>query len=354
MRGGRRRATLESVKNVFWALLFAVALWLVMAQSEQTTREVDVTLNVAPPTGANVNYMTRLNQPPAARVMVRGPRTILERLNEGPYEAIYKVPESTDLGLKTYAVKDFEFHLPPGVEVERTGLQPPEIKVELAQRQVDELAVEANLVRDLPEGWEIESESLEPSSLRASGSIEEMARNPKLTTTQVSLRKLLERADFDPHIDTPKTFEQKVQAQAPEGSGINILDSHPLTLRVKVRPKPKEKEIDIAPAYHFAGPVFPGLPYKLRPQIPAKDKVHMRVGGPEFMLMDAQIEATKALFVVYVEIRPDDIPKGKLELGTTYTFNVHVIPPSGIKVLSNDEKFRVVVDPMDDSTVGGK
>jgi hypothetical protein len=116
---------------------------------------------------------------------------------------------------------------------------------------------------------------------------------------------------------------------------------------VKIRPKPKERELEIAPAFHFAGPTFPGLAYKLRPALPGKDKVKMKVSGPEDSLRDSQVETTKASFIVYVDIRSEDIPKGKLELGATYTFNVRVIPPPGIKVLSYEDKFRIVVDPIE-------
>ena len=352
----KRRAAFESLKNVFWAFLFAVALWLVMAQSEMTTRDVYVRFIVSAP-GMNVSYGTARNQAPVERVTVRGTRTSLERLGEGEYEATYPVPATSELGPKTYAARDFVFHFPEGVDVDKTVLA-REITVDLAKSKEDELAVEPNLVRDAPEGWEIESVDVEPKFVSASGSIEEMAKNPKLTTQpQVSVKLALERNDFDKHSGAAKEVEQKVSVVPPDGTGINILDKRPVTLRIRVKPKPKERELELSPAFHFTGPVFPGLPYRLRPALPGKDKVKVRVSGPENDLVDSQVEATKARFVVYVEIRSEDIPKGKQDVGKMYTFPVHVIPPPGseIKVLSFDDNFRIGVDPVEtETTPGGK
>src|SRR4051794_35946173 len=136
----KRKALIEKVKNVFWALFFAIALWLVMVQSEQRPEPATAILTVNAP-GVNVKYMTPNGQRPEVQVTLRGSATDLGRVDRTHVEAVYNVPEGTEMGQKTYAAKDFEFQLPPGVEVDKTVLR-EEVRVELAKRKTDLLPID--------------------------------------------------------------------------------------------------------------------------------------------------------------------------------------------------------------------
>jgi len=342
----RGRAVIESAKNIVWAAIFAVALWLVMVQREQTTMKADARLEVIPPSGVNVKYLPD-NLNPTIEVTLRGSEIALARQRGKQVTATYKIPDATALGLKTYPVKFFTFQLEPGVDVDRSALT-EEVQVDLAALTTDQLLVEPDLERALPEGWVLESVEVEPKTLEAAGPTDEMNKGYRLKTQPLSLQRILEQRDFDARSLAPQTFVvEPVGVVPPARSGITIRDRRPVRVRLRIVPKPIERDdVYIAPAFHFEGPLFAGFPYRIVPTAKSLDKVKIRVSGPELELADAGIEKTKKNFVVFVTVPVEQIVKSDAALAdgsppVLPSLEVTVIPPPGITVLEYHPKHML-------------
>ncbi len=341
-----RKAVFENLKNLVWALIFAIALWLVMVQSEQTSQGVDATFHVlAPGREINVKYLTPENRPPTFSVTLRGTQQALGRL-ESAVVAEYDIPPGNiEPGPRAYPTRNFEFRgLPIGVTVDRSSLT-QEIQVELARRKTEQLRVDLQYdYSGLPDKWEVAAGSVDPPTLNASGSVEDMERDPEIRTELIMLGSVLRRMRFDEKTLVERDVSQPVAVSAP--GGITILDTRQVVARFRLRPKKTERELDLAPKLLFPGPVFPGVPFKLTPFPEGTSRVRVKVSGPDALLSDQALETTKARFHVFVEIPADVLAKAKL--GDRFgPIEVKVIAPEEIKLLTAPDppSFRFIFEP---------
>lgn len=351
------RSLWESLKNVFIALIFAVGLLLVMVQTEQQTRDIRATFSVQATGGVSVRYLTDSGQPPTFDIKVRGPNSALQRLED--ITATLRLPATTELNERSFSLKDFEPQgLPPGVYVDQTN--PSDVvKVVLSRLVEDELLIEPDVDRTLPEGWEVVDDvvTVEPRAVRASGPVEEMSRPtpPRLRTPQVSLMKILERERFDASMRSFPILEQVVAVQPPEKSSITLLGARTAKVSAQIRLKPLEYELELNPTLAFPWPGFAGLPFKLVPGIPGRDVVRLKVRGPEIDFKEKALEATKARFTVLAKAPLDLLQRKKGDAKEVYDFSVEVIAPQGFTIVSGPESKTISfrLEPLSQETTPG-
>jgi hypothetical protein len=234
--------------------------------------------------------------------------------------------------------------------VDRSSLT-GEVTVELAKLKADLLAVEVNMDDTLQQGWEVAERTVEPRIVKASGPVEVMQSFPRLKTERLVLMNLLERQGFDPESRTAQEFEQSVQVLPPANSKITIDEARTVRVRIKIHPSPMQRDdVDIAPSLLFPGPTFVGFPYKLTLLPTEPPKVRLRVRGHELMLLNPQIDATKAQFAVFAKV-PEGLlaDLGRLAAGGSLPpFEVEVRAPLGITVLDYQPKrLSYSLDPID-------
>jgi len=346
----RKRVILDNVQNVAWALVFAIALWLVMVQSQQRSAQIPAYLTVEATGGINVKYLDA-TQRAIEKVTVKGSAGDIAAMSRN-VQGVYRVPEADPMGVRKFQAKDFEFRLGPGLEVDKAALT-AEVDVELAKEKAGRLAIELNFDEKLPEGWELDGvPTIEPRELDAVGPIDVMSRKPepRLRTEPISLESILQKFDFDPNLRREYPCTQKVNVFAPPDTGISFRGDAKLgeaKFSFKVRPKPRDVDIELSPSFHFAGPVFPGVPFKLKPR--TGQRVTLHISGPELDLLDTTIEATKAAFTVIGRPKAEFFEKNKLKVGAILRFDITVIPPPGIRIITGPEPKELLYDviPMD-------
>jgi hypothetical protein len=339
----KKRDVIESAKNVIWAFVFALALWLVMVQSQQKTENQRVQFNVLPGSkGINVKYVPT-DSPPRDSIQVRGSASDLARRKIDLAQAHFILPEDQKMGINRIPYSRFKFILDPGVAVDEGALT-GEVEVELAKEERRRLAIDIDMDDKVPPGWMIQEAVLEPRELEAVGPIDLMSKDPppKLRTEHVSIEAVLSKFNFDRLVLEEKSYPVNVSVRPPDDSGIKC-DARPVKLLLTVKPKPKEAQFELEPSFFFSGPTLEGLPFKLTPY-GKPDKVTVRVSGHELDLIDAVLPTTKAKFVVFVRVKREDVKADAIPL-----FDVVVVPPPGIELLGEPDprSLRFKVEPLD-------
>jgi hypothetical protein len=356
----KRREVYDKVKNIFWAAAFAVVLWLVMVQSQQQTRTAMAEFEVIAPPRLNVAYSPE-NKKPRAPITVKGSPAALMQLPQTVL-AIHEMPKDTSPGHYQVLFRNFNFGtLPAGIDVDTASLI-GDVTVDLDKVEEKRLPIHPSLdLTNLPTGWEVARQEVDPPTWRASGPEDVMKKQgQQLTTAPVVLADVLDVYKFDPLRLEEQALEIPLELRKPtDAPKINFAsppEHRPVLLRVTLRPKQREVQIEIPPTFVFSGPRLDGFAYRLEPS--SLERIKLTIAGPDDDLREGQLEATKGK--IFALIRLDklvaEIREGKTP-SPVNTFEFEVITPPEIKVVSptdaKDRIYRVKIAPAEPTTRPG-
>lgn len=247
-----------------------------------------------------------------ARISVRGPRPLIERLRTTPQQLNFDYPPGEPM-VFSLSVDRHQLSLPAGVEL--VDVEPESIAVELDRVITRDVPVQLDLGSVVPEGYLLSESSVTPSTVALSGPEREMERLPVVRTEHIDLSEVREERALD------------VRLQLPEG----FLKAQPdvLAAKISVKPIPAQRVFDKIPVGPHAPPGFAGT---VEPS-----KVRATLVGPKELLDQLQNSE--------VELRAatNGLSEGRHETG------IEADLPNGVLLFATDPK-KVIVTLMKEGT----
>lgn len=336
-----RKNAVESVKNALWALGFAVGIWYIANENISEEAPITVRLRVEPPKkGITVTYLDASTNEaitaPEATLFVRAPRNVLNdkaQWREGVYE--FKTLPDLNADHPLNVASQFRFGFPPEVEIREAT--PSSIKVRLSEVLRKQLGIDLKIApASVPEGWLVDSWTLRPWSIWASGPKEEMQRNPRFTTAEINIQEQLALQGWSPTQgrDPPVLEVSLRDLLVPPAPGIRGEES--AIAYIKLKAAPSEVEFtNIQPALVMP---LPGLPYKFEPRNPF---ISFTVRGPaqELAALVRKHEDGTAPIPVYAVLSPEK--QKQLHVNKTLQLDVRVYLPPGLECVQKELTYDV-------------
>ena len=199
----RLLAMLKPLILYAWALLIAVILWVQVHGEGEGSLSLDVALQVQ---GLPENMVIVNNLPNQVRLTVKGLQARLKVLQAGDIFVPLNARDLSNPGVIKRPLSPEDIHLPAGLVVE--SIQP-----DVVQLQVDRIVTRTVAVHpqfDLPQGWHVETVSVEPVLARLQGP--EVWLEALNTVETVPLRLELK----------PGAFELEADIATPAGKAVHL------------------------------------------------------------------------------------------------------------------------------------
>ncbi|MFN8389676.1 MAG: CdaR family protein [Bdellovibrionota bacterium] len=236
-----------------------------------------------------------------ARVIVRGPRPLIEQAQGGNQRFILDYPQDSPLAFSA-SLDPRQLTLPAGVEV--LEVNPPSITFELEHVVAKDLLVDVQRVGQVPTGYQLEGIRVYPDSVTVTGPESELASLRTVKTQRLSLDDLTDTKTVELPLETPGLLSRL---------GVPVVKAE-----VRVSPIPAERAFEkvnvrvLAP-YGYAGTVEPS-------------RVKATLGGPK--------EALSQLSANGIELEADAraLSEGKHEVDLTAEL------PKGLVIVATEPK----------------
>jgi len=186
-----------------WALLIAVILWLQVHGEGEGSLSLDVALQVQ---GLPENMVIVNNLPNQVRLTVKGLQARLKVLPAGDVFVPLNARDLSNPGVIKRRLNPEDIHLPAGLVVE--SIQPDEVQLQVDRIVTRTVAVHPQF--DLPQGWHVETVSVEPVLARLQGP--EVWLEALTTVETVPLRLGLQAG----------AFELKASIATPAGKAVHL------------------------------------------------------------------------------------------------------------------------------------
>lgn len=151
--------------NKLLAIIFAIALWIYVVNSQNPVREVvftDIPIQVEGAEGMKLTR-TRGPEPAAASVKVRGRQNVLSRLTPRDFTAVINIKSGAE------GDNNFDVSLTAPRNVEIVEYSPKSVLVRLESSIEKQVAVELSTKGQLPAGRKLLTAAIEPAEVRVVG-----------------------------------------------------------------------------------------------------------------------------------------------------------------------------------------
>ncbi len=240
-----------------------------------------------------------------ARIALRGPRPLIERLRTVPQQFTVEYPSGSPTVFPVNVDKR-QLSLPAGIEL--IEVEPDNLTVELDRLVTRELPLEPHLEGTLPAGYYLESSIVRPRSISISGPAKDVDHLKGLLTEKITLA------------DATEPILREVSIAFPPSS-VRV-EPEVASVRLEIKPIPAERVFDkvtvrLRAPEGFAGTVEP-------------TKVRATVIGPK--------EQLDGLPSVGVELRPtiEGLGEGRHEVSLVADL------PEGVRLFATEPKSVVV------------
>ncbi|MDT8376482.1 MAG: CdaR family protein [Mariprofundaceae bacterium] len=198
---------LQSYAPQIWAVLIAIVLWLQVHGQGAGTLSMEVTLQLQ---GLPQNMVVVNDLPDSVHVTVSGPQARLKAVKPQDVHVPFDASGLTMPGVVERTVKIADVRLPAGLDIEK--IQPD--RIELQIDRVVEKSITVMPRMELPEGWTVESISVQPAQVRLSG--------PEVWLDALSE---VETTAIQPEFKAGP-FEAVVGVASPTGKAIRLVDGN--------------------------------------------------------------------------------------------------------------------------------
>jgi hypothetical protein len=339
-----RKNAVEGVKNALWALGFAVGIWFLVDQNiRRTLNDVPAQLFVEPPPGVTVTYLTSDGKPPEATVKLSAPTNVLEKRPEWRLHGVYNMKQATvelnkELQLRT---SEFEYNLPPEVDLLKEEIQPQSIRVVFAKQERVEVAVHLDYT-NVPDGWEVAEYETIPASVEVSGPKEKVDALAELRSEKIDVARQLKFRRWEPTQQRPVAVDSPLHVIMAPGLSCDAAVQMHMIVRPKMREMPVEMVPELALAVPLPGLTIGGRCYKLEPR-PGGERVSITLVGPENELAELKNPKTLAERVrAFAIITPDLRKELPNKVEKLVSLPVEVKLPEGIQRV--DKELRIDVN----------
>jgi len=226
-RGARRLGLTANLGLKGGAVLLAFAVWLYVASQEKTTIEVaNVPLKLG---NVPTEWAVTGDVPGTVNVRLRGSKSTLTRVSPAQVSAFLNLSRA-QLGQQILLLDGSAVRVPFGVEVE--GVSPPQVILTLEAKVTGKVPIRANLTGEVPEGYEILGNTVNPAEARVRGAESVVAGTEAVTTRPVPLN------------GRRNAFTTQISVLSPRPD-LEVLSPGEVTVRVDVAEIRAERTLDI-------------------------------------------------------------------------------------------------------------
>ena len=204
---------LQSKAPHIWAVLIAVVLWFQVHGQGEGSLNMEVTLQLQ---GLPQDMVVVNDLPDTVHVTVSGLQGRLKTVSPQDVYIPFDASGLTMPGVVERAVKISDIRLPAGLEIEK--IQPDRIELQVDRVVEKSIVVLPRL--ELPEGWQVDSISVEPPEVKLSG--------PEVWLDSLSE---VETTAIQPEFKAGP-FEAVVGVASPTGKAIRLVNEN-VKLRVR-------------------------------------------------------------------------------------------------------------------------
>jgi len=204
---------LQSKAPQIWAVVIALVLWLQVHGQGEGTLSMEVALQLQ---GLPQDMVVVNDLPDSVHVTVSGPQARLKAVAAQDIHVPFDASGLTMPGVVERTVKITDVRLPAGLDIEK--IQPDRIELQIDRVVEKSITVVPRL--ELPEGWQVDSISVEPPEVKLSG--------PEVWLDSLSE---VETTAIQPEFKAGP-FEAVVGVASPTGKAIRLVNEN-VKLRVR-------------------------------------------------------------------------------------------------------------------------
>ena len=222
------RILFANMGTKFMAVVLAALTWFLMYKMTVTTEELEYTVKIVPPPGAEVlkvsDIYSRAGLGNYVRVTLSGSASALaEARNQRIVQYAIAGEVSADRPI-TVIARDLDFHLNPGVDI--VHVEPPTFTVRADKTIARRLTVKATTEGELAPGHSLAYEPLVvPDMVTVSGPESVLEKHHEIPTQPVNLAGRAE------------SFEAERVALVDRLDGVKVVPAEPVTVTVSIRPE---------------------------------------------------------------------------------------------------------------------